>query len=101
MERVVSATEARVHFGEVMRRVVETGQPVIVEKAGEPQVVMLAIQEYERLRAAPDDRGDWLSNALTVREYIERELAGKQLPAPEDIIREMREERSEHLYDLR
>ncbi len=46
----MSATEARVHFGELMRRVVEGQEPVIVERGGKPKVVVLSVAEYERLR---------------------------------------------------
>jgi prevent-host-death family protein len=35
MGRTMSATDARVHFGEVMRHVVERGESVIVERGGE------------------------------------------------------------------
>jgi len=31
MERSINATETRIHFGELMRRVVEHDEPVIVE----------------------------------------------------------------------
>jgi prevent-host-death family protein len=32
MGRVVSATEARIHFGELMRQAVESQEPIIVER---------------------------------------------------------------------
>ncbi len=53
MGRVVSATEARAHFGELMCRVVEEREPVIVERAGKPQVVVLPMATYERQQEAP------------------------------------------------
>jgi prevent-host-death family protein len=43
MEHVVSATEARIHFGELMRRAVEKQVPTIVERGGEPHVVILSV----------------------------------------------------------
>jgi prevent-host-death family protein len=52
MTRTVSATEARVHFGELMRAVVERGDTVVVERSGAPKVVVLSVQEYERLLGA-------------------------------------------------
>jgi prevent-host-death family protein len=36
MKRTVSATQARIHFGELMRRVVESQEPIIVERGGKP-----------------------------------------------------------------
>jgi prevent-host-death family protein len=105
MERVVSATQARIHFGEVMRRVVEDGTPVVVERGGKPQVVLLSVEEYERLRAGQAERSDWRELVRRSREQIREALAGRPLPPPEDVIREGREERDEqllgHLYRRR
>ena len=59
MESRMSATEARRHFGELLRRVIEDQTPVIVERGGKPHVVFLPLAEYERLRArqAKRERG--------------------------------------------
>ena len=51
MKHVVSATEARIRFGELIRRVVEEREPVLVERGGKPYVVLLSVEEYERLKA--------------------------------------------------
>ena len=56
MERTMSATEARRHFGELLRCVVEDRTPVIVERGGTPQVVFLSLAEYERLLARQAER---------------------------------------------
>ncbi|MFN3763372.1 MAG: type II toxin-antitoxin system Phd/YefM family antitoxin [Anaerolineae bacterium] len=95
MERRVRATEARVHFGTLIRQVMEQGDRVLVERAGRPQVVILSYEDYRRLQASAQHQ-EW-RNALeeigrlgeTV--WILRE--GESLPAPEDILRELREER--------
>ncbi len=103
MERVVSATEARIRFGELMRRVVESQEPVIVERGGEPHVVVIAVDEYERLKAARQE-GNWrtaLEQAIQVGARIRARRGGKPLPPPEEIIRQMREERNEQLAGLR
>ncbi len=97
MERTMSATEARIHFGELMRRVVEHQEPIIVERGGKPEVVVLSIAEYKRLRAHTSN--DWLKKAREVRKQIRQELGGRTLPPPEEIIREMREERDTQLLD--
>lgn len=49
----VSAKEAKYNFG----RLIDTAraQPVTVEKHGRPVVVVLAIEEYERLKAIEAD----------------------------------------------
>jgi len=90
MPRTMSATQARMHFGDVMRRVVENGETVIVERAGKPQVAVISLADYERLRelrvgelkplnrAALDWLDRWLSTPDTMGaawwEEFEREL---------------------------
>ena len=95
----MSATEARVHFGELMRRVVERDEPVIVERGGKPEVVVISIAEYERLRANRSD--NWLERIDRLREQIQAKLGDRELPPPEEIIRQMREERDAQIMDLR
>ena len=101
MGRVITATEARIHFGELMREVVENQQPVIVERGGKPQVVVLSIDEYETLLAGQAQREDWRSLLAQAHEHIRADLGGRQLPPPEEIIREMRKERDAQIMDLR
>jgi prevent-host-death family protein len=101
MGRVITATEARIHFGELMREVVENQQPVIVERGGKPQVVVLSINEYENLLAGQAQREDWRTLLAQAHERIRADLGDRKLPPPEDIIREMREERDAQLMDLR
>ncbi len=100
--RTISATEARVHFGELMRSVVEDEQPVIVERAGKPEVVVMAVSEYQRMQET-NEEDDWritLRRAREVGEKIRERRAQYPLPPPEEVIRQMREERSEHFLDL-
>jgi prevent-host-death family protein len=100
MEKSISATEARIHFGEMMQRVSEGQQAIIVERNGRPQIVMISIDEYERLKAAGQARDSWWDQLRQVRENIAGELAGRELPAAEEIIRQMREERDVQLFDM-
>ena len=101
MEHRVSATEARVHFGALMRRVVERGEPVIVEHSGEPRVVVMSVHWYKRLLAAQRDEPDWRDLVRRAREQVEADLAGRELTPPEDILRASREERDARLVALR
>jgi prevent-host-death family protein len=101
MERVVSATEARVHFGELLRHVVETAQPIVVERGGKPQVVMLSVQEYERLIVGERAPEPWEELLDRARARIAAELGSTALPPPEDIIRTVREERDAQFPGLR
>jgi prevent-host-death family protein len=45
MTRVVSATEARIHFGELMRQAVENHETTIVERGGKSHVVVMSVEE--------------------------------------------------------
>ncbi len=101
IEYSVTATEARIHFGELMRRVVERRQIVMVERGGKPHIVMLSVEEYERLKSAETARPDWRTLVDEAQAQIQAELGGRELAPPEEIIRQMREERSAQLADLR
>jgi prevent-host-death family protein len=102
MENTLSATQARINFGEVMRQVVEQERPIIVERAGKPQVVILSIEAYERLIAAQSTDQDelLLEQARLLRQQVQADLGDKKLPTPEEIINQMREERTRELTDL-
>jgi prevent-host-death family protein len=103
MERSVSATEARIHLGELMRWAVENDEPIIVERGGQPHVVLLSIAEYEQLKAS-GQRQSWqdaLDQAVRVGAKIQSRRKGKPLTPPEEIIRQMREEQDAKFADLR
>jgi prevent-host-death family protein len=103
MERKMTATAARVHFGEVMRRVVEQGEQIIVERAGRPQVVILSVDAYERMKTA-QRREDWhevLARAVQVGARVRARREGRPLTPPDEIIRQMREERDAQFDSLR
>lgn len=48
-QSTISATQARVHFGEVIRRAYVNQEQVVVEKDGIPMVVILSFPYYEQL----------------------------------------------------
>ena len=48
MPRTVSASEAKTRFGSILKWAVESQDDVIVESYGEPKVVIVPFQEYER-----------------------------------------------------
>ncbi len=50
---VVSALHARANFGELLRRVNDERQSLVIEKRGIPKAVLLSIRDYVRL-AAPE-----------------------------------------------
>jgi prevent-host-death family protein len=100
-ERTVTATQARVRFGEILRQVSGGSGAVVVARLGEPQVVILAFREYQSLRDRVD-RGSrvGLDRALSVGERIARRRGGVPLPPPEDVIASSREERDEDVLGM-
>jgi prevent-host-death family protein len=101
MERTMSATDARIRFGELMRWVVESKQPVIVERGGRPHVVVISVDEYERLVAGRQEGTTWHDLVRQARDQIGAELGDRELPPPEEVIQQMREERDAQLLAMR
>lgn len=50
MDRIISATEAKARLGELMRLAVDSGDNIIVESHGKPQVALIPYVEYEELQ---------------------------------------------------
>jgi prevent-host-death family protein len=97
---VISATEARIRFGELMRRAVESDEPIVVERGGKSHVVVLSVDAYERLLAGQQTE-DWKDLVRQARDEIVTDLDGRELPPPEEILKQMREGRDEQLLALR
>lgn len=97
MTATIDATEAGAGVEELTRRVVAERAPIVVQSGGEPQVVVLPVAEYERLRGVSSEPEredeDWWELARQSREAINRRRNGRPMPPSEDIIHEMREER--------
>lgn len=51
--RSLSATEAKNRFGSVLREVVRTGGPILVERDGHPVAVILSVRAYEETCRLP------------------------------------------------
>lgn len=52
---VVSALDARVNFGKLLRRVEDEGRSLVIEKRGRPQPVLLSLRDYVRLAVPEPD----------------------------------------------
>ena len=60
MSRRIDAHVARTQFGQVMDRAVQNNERFVVDRRGEPAVVILSIQDYlANVTSAPD----WLRDA--------------------------------------
>jgi len=83
----ISATEARVHFGEVIKRACVGQEQVVVEKDGIPIVVILSFPCYQRmLEELKLARFERLSRVAGLE-------AGRQGLSEEQLEREMEEVR--------
>jgi prevent-host-death family protein len=100
MGRVVSATEARIRFGELMRRAVENHETIIVERGGRSHVVVISVEEYERLLER-QQQGGWKELVHGARAQIQADLGDRTLPRPEEILDQIRERRDEQLLGMR
>jgi prevent-host-death family protein len=98
---MVSATEARIHFGELMRRAVEDGEAIIVERGGKPTVVLLSFEEHRRLVKGQQAHVDWTTLVAEARAQAQADLGDRALPPSEEILRQFREERDEQLLTVR
>ena len=99
MIRTVTATEARVNFGRIMRELSDSGQPIVVERSGDQAIVMLSIANYERLLSRANANTSWQEQLENVHNLAREELGDKQLPDVVALIREMREERDRQLEE--
>jgi prevent-host-death family protein len=97
-EKIISATEARIRFGELMRQA-QAG-PVVVERGGVAQVVVLSKSAYDDLVAAAQQMG-WKHLLEEAHRRVRMDLGDRRLPPAEDFIRAGREERSEQVDRLR
>jgi len=100
VERVVSATEARIRFGELMRQAVENHETIIVERGGKSHVVVISVEHYQRLLKR-QQQGDWKELVHEARAQIRAELGDRTLPQPEEILDQVREARDEQLLGMR
>jgi prevent-host-death family protein len=53
VERIVPALTLRTQLGQILRRVRNDKEKFVVERRGEPQAVILNVEEYVRLFAKP------------------------------------------------
>lgn len=101
MERVISATEARVKFGQLMQRVAENDETVIVERDGVPRMVVMSLESYERMKGSAESAWDkWEAELAELHADLRARLGDRELPSTVETIHRMREERDEQLSHL-
>lgn len=98
MSRTVSATEARIHLGELLDDI-ERNEAITAEREGTAEAVIVSTSEYQRLRNDMDQEEDWWDLAKRSREAFRRHLGDREVPSAVDLIREGREERDAQLLD--
>jgi prevent-host-death family protein len=83
-------------LGELFRLVARDGESVLVERAGEPQAVIVSLAEYERLKRGDGDDPRRLAfrRVLEVGDEVRRSSLGMALPDAADVINEARTERT-------
>jgi len=92
MVQTISATEARIHFGEVMRKA--QNETILVVRDGKPEVIILSKKAYDELNAASQS-SNWRMILQAAHQRIQEEKSNYRLTSPEDILHEVREKRNE------
>lgn len=94
MTKRISSREARSHFAELTDRVKYTGEPVIVEKQGQPFVAVVTIDDLHALERVRRERA--AAEFSRLAEQASREVRGPE-PTEEEIVAAVRRTR-EALY---
>jgi len=94
MLKTISATKARINFGDVMKQAKIA--PVIVERGGKAEVVVLSKKAYDQLVAAKA-HANVQKRIEALHAKIRAELKGKTPTDIAELIRQGREERDEQI----
>lgn len=94
MLKTISATKARINFGNVMKQAKIA--PIIVERGGKAEVVVISKRAYDQLVAAKAHAGVQ-KRIEALHKKIRAELTGKNLPDSAELIRQGRGERDEQI----
>lgn len=94
MKKTVTATEARVHFGELLRGIAEEADTYVVEKAGRPTVVVISFSEYQRLMNGKPKEG-WEVLLEKAQKLFQETYRGTEPPDPVELINAGRQERDD------
>ena len=102
----ISSTKVKNSWGQVVQRVLQYREPALVENKGKPTVIILPVDDYERLiteHEAKIHRQQQLM-LLDEAERFAKKVAARYpdqpLPDSTELLREMREERDDELMGL-
>jgi prevent-host-death family protein len=103
MSSFVSATEARVHFGEVLERVTREQDAIIVRRGARPVAVIVSFEAYQRLAAQAQHTSVYraLDEVCRVRERTAAEMPTTPSRPIETTLDATRQERDDELAGLR
>lgn len=76
----IPATDARVHFGELLQHVTGTGETVVIERNGREIAAIVPVETYRRGRSETDT--DWRAELRAVQEEWRRRLARRSRSTP-------------------
>lgn len=96
----VTATDARVHFGELLQRIVQNGEAVMVERSGKPVAVIMPVEQYDRMRTQ-EHEPDWRDLLQDAQDHIRAALGDQALIPADEIVRMGREVRDAEQIGLR
>jgi len=92
MLKTYSATDARIHLGEVMR--IAKTEPVFIERAGKTEVVVISKETYDQLVVANSNPRELLNLAHRLvkedQSHYKNQGILRELPMPEDVLMELR-----------
>lgn len=91
--RRFAATDARVHFGEIVDDIADNGEAVEVERSDDFVVVLTPADSTEPAQASFDAKA-WWADLDRIHERMRTYRAGKPITEmPEDILRELHDSR--------
>ncbi len=96
MLKTISATKARINFGDVMKQA--KSAPVIVERGGKAEVVVMSKRAYDQLIAAKT-KVNFQKRLDVIHATIRAELAGRTLLDISETIQQGRDERDEQILN--
>lgn len=67
MSQIISATDAKNQFSEIVNRVVYNGEEFIVQKQGKPVILITKVSQNTSKRARKFTTNDFLSKLATIK----------------------------------